>query len=135
MNCYSHNEEDFYSDMETALESAVDCFLDDNPEFEGETEIEIFEAKQIIKRIGDFTPDVTEGIGELAYNEHDDHSEHWSNKIYERRKEIKEIVRAALNKWADENNMHPNFYGIGKVSPISVKIKVDKDGSWEEIKE
>lgn len=134
MTCYSHNEEDFYSDVETALESAVESFLEDNLEFEGETEIEIFEGVEISKRIGDFAPDVTEEIGELAYGEHDDHSRFWSDKIYERRKEIKEIVRAALNKWADENDMHPNFYGVGKVSPILVKIRVDKDGSWEEVK-
>lgn len=131
--CYSHNEEDFHSDFETPLEYAVENFLEDNPEFEGETEIEIFEGEKIPKRIGDFTPDVTEWIGELAFEESGEYSEDWVEKIYERRKEIKEIIRAALNKWADENDAHPDFFAIGKVSPLSVKIHIDKDRFWEHV--
>lgn len=132
--CYSYDEEDFHCYMETPLEQAVEFFLDENEGFEGETEINLFEGEKIPRFIGDFVGDITEQIGDFAYAEHDHYSESWAKKIYERQKEIKEIIRAALNNWADENDMQPNFYDVGKVFAISVKIKVDKDGNWEEVK-
>lgn len=130
--CYSYNEEDF-TYYEDAVERIVENFLDDNPEFEGETEFEIFEGDQFKHKIGDFLPWVVDGIAENAFEVGDEWADNWSNKIEKLEKEIQETLKTALNNWADQTNNQPNFYGVKNVKPISVKIRVDKSGNWEDI--
>lgn len=132
--CYSHNEEEFHDDMEWPLELAVESFLEDQEEnFEGEAEIQIFEGEKIPRKISQFVPPLTEYIEDSAYGEGDEASEYWCEKIKQRKAEIQELVKSALDKWADENNMQPNFYGVKNVKSLMVKIKVDSDGNWEEV--
>lgn len=130
--CYSHNEEDF-NNYEDAIERIVENFLDDNPEFEGETELEIFEGEKLSHKIGDFLPWVVDVIIENAFEAGDEFADNWSNKIEKLEKEIQETIKTALNNWADQTNNQPNFFGVKNIRPISVKIKVDKSGNWEDV--
>ncbi len=130
--CYSYNEEDF-TDYEDAVERIVENFLDDNPTFEGETEFEIFEGDQIEYKIGDFLPWIADGITDIAFSSADEYADNWILKIEKHSKEIQETLKTALNNWADQTNNQPNFFGVKNVRPINVKIKVDKDGNWEDI--
>jgi predicted metal-dependent hydrolase len=130
--CYSYNEEDF-TDYESAIESALENFFIDNPTFEGETEFEIFEGDQIEHKIGDFLPWLVDGIAENAFEAGDEYADNWSNKIEKLEKEIQETLKTALNKWADQTNNQPDFFGVKNVRPITVKIKIDKSGNWEDI--
>jgi hypothetical protein len=135
--CYSYDEESFHCDMETPLEDAVNAFLESwegcEENFEGETEVEVFEGETIPHKISEFIPPLAEYIEDSAYGENDEASESWCEKIKERKAEIQELVKNALDKWADENNMQPNFYGVENVKSLMVKIKVDREGNWEEV--
>lgn len=128
--CYSHNEEDFHSDMETALDLAVEDFLGCSPDFEGETEIELFEGEKDYKSISAFLPKISERIEDRAYGESDDYAKHWRKRIEKNSAEIQKTLSAALENWANLTNNQPNFFGVKNVQPISVKIKVDKSGEW-----
>ncbi len=130
--CYSYNEEDF-TDYESAIESALENFFIDNPTFEGETEFEIFEGDQIEHKIGDFFPWVLDGIIDRAFEDGGEYADSWSSKIEKFGKEIQDLLKETLNKWADQTNNQPNFFGVKNVRPISVKIKIDKSGNWEDI--
>lgn len=133
--CYSHDEEYFHTDLETPLERAVENFLDSDPDFEGETEIELFEGEKVQRTISQFLPPLVEYIIDRAYSLHDEFSESWCGKIEKNGKQIQETVSAVLENWANVTNNQPNFFGVKNVCPISVKIKVDKDGNWEDISE
>lgn len=130
--CYSHNEEDF-TDYESAIESALEGFFYDNPTFEGETEIEIFEGEEVERKIGDFLPWITSGITDNAFEKADEWADSWILKIEKFEKEIQDLMKETINKWADETNNQPDFFGVKNVRPISVKIKIDKSGNWEDI--
>lgn len=129
--CYSSNEEDF-TDYESAVESALENFLLDNPTFEGETELEIFEGDQESHTISDFIPPfLAQDIAERAYEKAGEWGGEWGDSLKER--EIQEIVSAALENWANQTNNQPYFYSLENVKPIMVKIRVDKSGNWEDI--
>lgn len=135
--CYSHNEEYFHPDLETPLQQAIENFLDDNEGFEGETEIELFEAQKVPCKISDFLgTNIADVLSETAYDsdEGGENAEGWSSKILRNSKEIQAIVRDALENWANLTNNQPTFFGVENVRPITVKIKVDKEGNWEEVK-
>lgn len=128
--CYSHNEEDFHSDMETALELAVEDFLGCSPDFEGETEIEIFEGDQQNHTISEFLPPyLSQDIAERAYEVADEWGGEWGDSL--KGKEIQEILSATLENWANLTDNQPDFWSVKNIRPINVKIKVDKDGEWE----
>lgn len=134
--CYSHNEENFHSGMETALDLAVEDFLGCNPDFEGETEIEIFEADKVKNTISKFLGTcVADVLAETACDDDDggEAAEGWASKILQNSGQIQKAVREALENWANTTNNQPNFFGVRNVRSISMKIKVDKNGSWEEV--
>lgn len=134
--CYSYNEEDFSGDFSYAVDRAVEYFLDDNPEFEGETEIEIFEADKIKNTISKFLGTcIADVLAETACDDDDggEAAEGWASKIIRNSGEIQKTVRDALENWADQTNNQPNFFGVKNVRPISVKIKIDKNGNWEDV--
>lgn len=131
--CYSHNEESFYPDLETALERAAENFVEDNEDFEGETEIELFEGEKVSYQASAFLPEISEYLEDRAYGIHDEWSEHWCDKISKNSAEIQKIIGDALDNWANLTNNQPNFFGVENVRSITVKIKVDKEGNWEEI--
>lgn len=130
--CYSYNEEGF-TDYKSAIESALENFFIDNPTFEGETEFEIFEGSQIEHKIGDFLPWITDGITNNCSDECGEYADSWILKIDKLEKEIQELVKTTLNNWADQTNNQPNFWSVKNVRPISVKIKIDKSGNWEDV--
>lgn len=127
--CYSANEEEFY-DFEYALELKVESFQDDNPDFSGEIEVELFEGEKVSKVIADFCPSFADSITDCACSD-GEWSESWADDIQRHSKEIQSLLEDALTAWADKNNMQPNFYGVKNIKPIKVKIKIDKDGKWE----
>jgi len=131
-NCYSANKEDF-TDYESAIEQSLEGFLNENPTFVGETEIEIFEGEEVEHKIGDFVPWIVDGITDKAFEAVGEHADSWSNKIENLEKEIQDLIKTTLNNWADQTNNQPNFYGVKNVRPILVKIKVDESGNWEDI--
>lgn len=134
--CYSYNEEDFSGDFSYAVDRAVEYFLDDNSEFEGETEIEIFEADRVSNTISKFLGTcIADVLAETACDDDDggEAAEGWASKIIRNSSEIQKTVRDALENWADQTNNQPNFFGVKNVRPINVKIKVDKSGNWEDI--
>lgn len=136
--CYSSNEEYFYADLETPLQQAVENYLDYNEGFVGETEIEIFEADKINNSISKFLGTcVADVLVETACDDDDggEAAEAWGAKILKNHQEIQKTVRDALENWADRTNNQPDFFGVKNVRPISVKIKVDKEGNWEDISE
>lgn len=128
--CYSHNEEDFFCDLETPLERAVELFLDDNEDFVGETEIQIFSGEKVEFKASRFLPPIEEYLQDRAYGENENFSDRWCDKVEKHAETIQTLLSETLDKWADENNMQPNFFGVGKVSAETVKIKIDKDGYW-----
>ena len=127
--CYSVNEEDF-TDYESAIEMAINGL---DLDFEGETELQIFEGEEVRHKIGDFLPWIADGITNNCFEKADEYADDWILKIDKHDKEIQELMKQTINKWADENNMQPDFFGVKNVRPISVKIKVDKNGNWDEI--
>ncbi len=74
--------------------------------------MEIFLGESIPYKISQFIPPLAQYIEDCAYGESDEASENWCEKITKRKTEIQELVKTALDKWADENNMQPNFYGV-----------------------
>ncbi len=134
--CCSYNEED-YTDYESAIEQALENFFLDNPTFEGETEFEIFEGEQIENTISKFLPCIADELVERACDSDygGEYSEYWGSKILKNHQKIQEIVKTALEEWADQTNNQPDFFGVKNVRPISVKIKIDKSGNWEDISE
>lgn len=135
--CYSHNEEYFYPDLETPLQQAVENFLDNNEGFEGEAAIELFEADKVQNSISKFLGTcIADVLVETACDDDDggEVAEAWGVKILKNHQEIQKTVREALENWADLTNNQPKFFGVKNVRPISVKIKVDKEGNWEEVK-
>lgn len=131
--CYSWDEEYFHIDLDQPLERAVECFLGENPDFEGETEIELFEGEKVQRTISQFLPPLVEYISDRAYSLDDEYSENWCEKIEKNSKQIQETISAALENWANETNNQPNFFGIKNVESFSVKIKVDSEGNWEQV--
>lgn len=89
--CYSWNEEHFYSDMETPLERAVESFLEDNNDFVGETEIQIFEAEKQGFTISRFLPPIAEYLQDRAYGENEDFSDKWCYKIKKTANKFKKL--------------------------------------------
>lgn len=128
--CYSHNEEDFDSDFSCAMDRKVENFLEDNPEFVGETELEIFEGEKINYTIGQFCPQIAENLTDAAYSEGDEASEDWINDIESKRKDLQTLVENALEQWADQNNLQPSFWGVSNVSSKIVKVSIDENGYW-----
>jgi hypothetical protein len=132
--CYSYNEEDFDSDFSYVMDQKVENFLEDNPEFEGETELEIFEADKVKNTISKFLGTcIADVLTETACDDDDggEAAEGWASKIIRNSGEIQKTVRDALENWADQTNNQPNFFGVKNVCPINVKIKIDKDGYWD----
>lgn len=127
--CYSCNEEDF-TDYQSAIETAIEGL---DLDFEGETELQIFEGEEVIHKIGDFLPWIADGITNNCFEKASEYADSWILKIEKHSKEIQELVQTTLNNWADQTNNQPNFFGVKNVRPINVKIKVDEDGNWEEI--
>ncbi len=134
-NCYSSNKEDFFCDLETPLEQAVELFLLDNKDFVGETEIQIFSGEKVKFTISRFLPRIAEYLQDRAYGENDYFSDLWCNKIEKNSQEIQEIVSAALENWANHTGNQPNFFGVKNVSAETIKVKIDKDGYWSIIED
>ena len=133
--CYSWDEEYFEEDISCALERAVESFLEDNDDFVGETEIQIFSGEKVKYTIGQFCPQIAENLTDAAYSVGDEASEDWINDIEYKRKDLQTLVENALEQWANQNDLQPSFWGVEKVSSMMVKIKVDKDGNWEDTSE
>jgi hypothetical protein len=79
--CYSYDEEAFHSDIESPLENAVEAFLDDNPDFVGETEIQIFEGEKQEFKASRFLPPIVEYLQDRVYGENEDYCDRWCDKI------------------------------------------------------
>jgi len=127
--CYSHNEEYFYPDLEAPLQQAVENFLDNNEGFEGETEIELFEADKIHNSISKFLGTcIADVLVETACDDDDggEMSEVWGAKILKNHQKIQKTVRDALENWANLTNNQPSFFGVKNVRPITVKIRLTK---------
>ena len=129
-NCYSYNEEDFFCDLETPLDRAVELFLDGNEGFVGKTEIQIFSGEKVKYTIGQFLPKIADSLTDEAYSRAGGSAESWITDIESAQKEIQEIITAALENWANHTNNQPTFFGVENVSAETVKVKIDKDGYW-----
>lgn len=127
--CYSDDEEIYCEDLHEVISNVVSNLEDD---FEGETEIEIFEADKTNHTISDFLPPfLSQDISERAYGVAGEWGADWGDSL--KGKEVQEIVSAALENWANLTNNQPNFWSVKNVRPISVKIRVDKDGNWDTV--
>lgn len=129
-NCYSTNEEDFFCDLEMPLERAIELFLNDNENFVGETEIQIFSGEKVKYTIGQFLPTIADHLTDEAYSRAGESAESWIIDIESAQKEIQEIITAALENWANHTDNQPTFFGVENVSVETVKVKIDKDGYW-----
>lgn len=132
--CYSHNEEDFFPDYNTAIDLAVENFQLDNPGFSGETELKLFEADRVENTISQFLgSSIADFLAESACDSDGEAAESWASKIIQNSQLIQKTVKNALEDWANLTRNQPNFFGVKNVRPINVKIKVDKSGNWEDI--
>lgn len=134
--CYSHNEEDFFPDYNTAIDLAVENFQLDNPGFSGETELELFKADMVENTISQFLgTNIADILAETACDSDDggESAESWASKIIQNSQLIQKTVKNALEDWANLTRNQPNFFGVKNIRPIVAKIKFDNDGFWEEI--
>jgi len=128
--CYSYNEEDFDDDFSSVMDQKVENFLEDNPQFVGEIELEIFEGEKINYTIGQFCPQIAENLTDAAYSAVDEASEDWIFNIESKRKDLQTLVENALEQWADQNNLQPSFWGVSNVLPTMIKVSIDENGYW-----
>ena len=126
--CYSTNDEDFdFSEIEEAAQECWDNSIDEYAIGDITT---LYEADCIPHKASDFAPYVSEYMGNRAYDEVGEECANGWEFSKEQAESLQKAVNEAIDKWADENNMHPRFYSVGKSRAIRVKF-VDEDGGIE----
>jgi len=125
--CYSLNDEDFtYDELDDAITDAFDDSTIDIG-----SEIIVFEGDAVKFQAGDFTGFNLDSITNSAYDEGGEYSESYLEGVTkEQEADLDKRVADAVNQWADDHGLQPNFYRVANVKKIRVKM-VDKSGNYE----
>lgn len=123
--CYSANGEEFNFD---SLDEAVRSLLDNEFAEPGDP-ITIWEADAIHRQASWFVPQIAEAMIDRACEEAGEYADRWDFSMAQE-ESLQEIVEAAVDKWAAENNMHPSFWTVENSVAIKVRI-TGPDGEYE----
>ena len=124
--CYSTNDEDF--DFSGIEEAAQECWDNGIDEYAIGDIITLYEADCIPHKASDFSPFMDEYLTERAYDDVGEECADGWQFSKEQSKSLQKVVDEVIDKWADENNMHPRFYSVGKSRPIRVRFVDDAGG-------
>lgn len=123
--CYSTNEEDFNHD---SVGEAIDSLLDENYLRTGETTT-IWEGDARQHPASYYLGDVADMMMEQAADLCGEYADSWEFSRAQSGS-LREVVSAAVDQWATENNMQPHFYTVENVVPLTVRFTDDK-GAFE----
>lgn len=114
---YSTNDEDF--EYETA-EEAAEALWEKGDRKVGDV-VEVYEADCRRPLASDILPDVSEILTQQAYSEFDESSDGWEFSDAQS-KSLQEAMGKALDAWATENNMQPNFWKVVRSRSVRMKF-------------
>lgn len=123
--CYSTNEEEYSF---TSLEEAAEYIWDLDQATVGDVTT-VWEGDVVELFASNFSPYMAEYLTQRAYDEHGEFSESWKFSR-EEEKSLQDVVDEAVDKWATEHNMHPKFYSVKNVTPITIKF-INEEGEFE----
>ena len=110
--CYSINNEDFsYDELDDAVIAALE-----EPDVSVGDVVTVYEGDAVPWKAGDFTGWNLDHITNAAYDEGGEYAEDYlSGVTKEQEADLDKRVADAVNQWADDHGLHPNFYQVRNV--------------------
>ena len=104
-----------------------DCIHDALDQFEiGET-VTIYQGESVKKSASDFCHFDSDGLAENALDSMGDFADGWLTTDREQELDLQEMVRSAVDKWADKHGLQPSFYGVKNQKTLRIKITADDE--------
>jgi len=126
---YSTDEEIFNTeDMREAADSVFD-YVDVKV-----GDIRVIHSGEAVKfSASSFVREMTEDMGERAYDEVGEHAIDWPDCNKKQQDELESTVNQAVDSWANKYNLHPRFWGIKNIKEIKLKFVGGDDDFYEVI--
>ena len=125
--CYSNNNEDYESNLDTVADSAFD-YTDAKV---GDVAT-VWEADAKYPKASSFFPDldwILEGMSESAGEVYGEHAYDWlSTTTPDGGLQLANMLHEAVDRWAEDTKNEPDFYHVTGDHEIQIRLL---DGSWE----
>lgn len=126
--CYSIDGERYWPTISDAM-GDPDLWI----EFPGPCEKEIWEADRVNYRASFFFNLDFDDIAQAAFDEVGEASDSWE-LTRDQERTLEAALSQAFDKWADENDGHPKFFGVQNPRRIRIRI-LDEKGNYELIQQ
>lgn len=122
---YSTNEESFnYDDIHDAAEDALyDLKVGDTAT--------IWVGEKEDNKASDFVRDITEDMGERAYDDIGEVSDMWPDSTVLQNEELQQAVDKLVDEWANKYNLHPTFFKITNVKKLTLELTNADTGAFK----
>lgn len=128
---YSKDEELFEFDE---LDDVVESVWNDG-ELKVDDKLTVYSGESVIRTAADYANVDIYNLQDSAYDECGEYAEGWLEKLPEgAEEELNDIVKEAVNTWADKYNLQPKFFTVIDVNLIKVQF-IDEDGNYKILEE
>jgi hypothetical protein len=124
---YSTDEETYNHD---SIHEAGESAFDDVGVKVGDIRT-IYAGEPVKFTASDFMPNDLEAMMDMAYEEMGEYCDSWPDCTVEQGKELVDLIKAAVDSWADKHGKQPSFYSIKNSRPINIKLL--EDDEYEEV--
>ena len=115
---YSTDDSGFcYSSVEEALD-----------EFDVGQVVEILEGRAVETRASSYCDFGSGTLADRALYEVGDFADGWPCTSAAQEEDLLEMIKVAVDKWADKHGVQPTFFSVTDVRPLKVEVK--EDGSY-----
>lgn len=123
--CYSTNNEDFTYDE---LDDAIRYAIDDESINVGDV-VTVYEGDAVPWKAGDFTGFTLDHISNAAYDEGGEYADDYLEGVTkEQEADLDKRIADAVNQWADDYALQPNFYQVKNVKEVQARFIGGDDG-------